>query len=157
MAVFSGPAPARTDRPLIETGAKVVTVLLVEDDLEDAYLTREAFEHHRVANPLHVVRDGVEAMAFLRHADAPRPDLILLDLGLPRMDGHEVLAQVKADEDLRAIPVVVLTTSDAEADALRDHFPRADAYVTKPIDFDAFTDTVRSFDDFFVAVVRSLA
>jgi len=157
VADFSGPAPARTDRPLIETGAKVVTVLLVEDDLEDAYLTREAFEHHRVANPLHVVRDGVEAMAFLRRTDAPRPDLILLDLGLPRMDGHEVLARVKADEDLRAIPVVVLTTSDTEADALRDHFPQADAYVTKPIDFDAFAGTVRSFDDFFLAVVRSTA
>ena len=142
---------------MIEPDAKVVTVLLVEDDLEDAYMTREAFEHHKVANPLHVVRDGIEAMAFLRRADSPRPDLILLDLGLPRMDGHEVLAQVKADEDLRTIPVVVLTTSDAEGEALRGLLPHADAYVTKPIDFDAFTDTVRSFDDFFVAVVRSLA
>ncbi|HEX6347451.1 response regulator [Umezawaea sp.] len=143
----------------METSAKVVTVLLVEDDLEDAFMTQEAFEHHRVANPLHVVRDGVEAMAFLRrtgeHTDAPRPDLILLDLGLPRMDGHEVLAQVKSDDGLRTIPVVVLTTSDAEGDALRGHLPRADAYVTKPIDFQAFTGTVREFDDFFVAVVRS--
>lgn len=128
MAGFSGPAPVRTDRPLIETSAKVVTVLLVEDGLEDASMTQEAFEHHRVATPPHVVRDGVEAMAFPRrigeHADAPRPDLILLDLGLPRMDGYEVLAQIKSDEGLRTIPVVVLTTSDAEGDALRGH-PRA--------------------------------
>jgi CheY-like chemotaxis protein len=146
------------DPVVIGTPAKMVNVLLVEDDAGDALMIQEAFEHHEVANPLHVVRDGVEAMAFLhrtgQYADAPRPDLILLDLNLPLLDGHEVLARVKSDENLRAIPVVMLTTSDSEEDVLRSYHLHANAYVTKPVDFEAFTRVIRKIDDFFVAVVR---
>ncbi|WNV84384.1 response regulator [Umezawaea sp. Da 62-37] len=136
----------------------VVDVLLVEDDPGDALMTQEAFEHHKIKNSLHIVRDGVEALQFLRregeHANAPRPGLILLDLNLPRMDGREVLAEVKADERLRSIPVVVLTTSEAEEDILRSYNLHANAYVTKPVDFDRFIEVVRQIDDFFVTVVK---
>ncbi|MBB5956883.1 CheY-like chemotaxis protein [Saccharothrix tamanrassetensis] len=136
----------------------VVDVLLVEDDPGDALMTQEAFEHHKIRNQLHVVRDGVEALEFLRregeHADAPRPGLILLDLNLPKMDGREVLAEVKADQSLRSIPVVVLTTSEAEEDILRSYNLHANAYVTKPVDFDRFIEVVRQIDDFFVTVVK---
>ncbi|GAB3093501.1 response regulator [Isoptericola nanjingensis] len=135
-----------------------IEVLLVEDDPGDVLMTREAFEEHKVANRLSVVADGVSAMAFLRkegeHAQAPTPDLILLDLNLPRMDGREVLAAVKADERLKHIPVVVLTTSEAEEDVLRSYSLHANAYVTKPVDFDRFIQVVRQIDDFFVTVVR---
>ncbi|WP_309112277.1 response regulator [Saccharothrix sp.] len=136
----------------------VVDVLLVEDDPGDALMTQEAFEHHKIRNQLHVVRDGVEALEFLRregkYADAPRPGLVLLDLNLPKVDGREVLAQVKADESLRTIPVVVLTTSEAEEDILRSYNLHANAYVTKPVDFDRFIEVVRQIDDFFVTVVK---
>ena len=136
----------------------VIDVLLVEDDPGDALMTQEAFEHHKIRNTLHVVKDGVEALAFLRRegefAEAPRPGLILLDLNLPRKDGREVLAEVKADADLRHIPVVVLTTSDAEEDILRSYSLHANAYVTKPVDFDRFIEVVRQIDDFFVTVVK---
>ncbi len=136
----------------------VIDVLLVEDDPGDALMTQEAFEHHKIRNSLHIVRDGVEALQFLRregeHADAPRPGLILLDLNLPRMDGREVLAEVKADERFRSIPVVVLTTSEAEEDILRSYNLHANAYVTKPVDFDRFIEVVRQIDDFFVTVVK---
>jgi CheY-like chemotaxis protein len=136
----------------------VISVLLVEDDPGDVVLIREAFEDNKVHNTLHVVSDGVEAMAFLRnegeHAAAPRPDLVLLDLNLPRMDGREVLAEVKADPDLRTIPVVVLTTSEAEEDVLRSYDLHANAYVTKPVDFERFIEVVRQIDDFFVSVVK---
>lgn len=136
----------------------VIDVLLVEDDPGDALMTQEAFEHHKIRNTLHVVKDGVEALAFLRregeYADAPRPGLILLDLNLPRKDGREVLAEVKADAELRHIPVVVLTTSDAEEDILRSYSLHANAYVTKPVDFDRFIEVVRQIDDFFVTVVK---
>jgi CheY-like chemotaxis protein len=136
----------------------VISVLLVEDDPGDVVLTREAFEDNKVHNALHVVSDGVEAMAFLRnegeHAAAPRPDLVLLDLNLPRMDGREVLAAVKADPGLRTIPIVVLTTSQAEEDVLRSYELHANAYVTKPVDFERFIEVVRQIDDFFVSVVR---
>ena len=119
----------------------VIDVLLVEDDPGDVLMTREAFEEHKLRNNLHVVNDGVEAVEFLRregrYADAPRPGLILLDLNLPRKDGREVLAEIKADESLRAIPVVVLTTSEAEEDVLRSYDLHANAYVTKPVDFGA--------------------
>ena len=136
----------------------VIDVLLVEDDPGDALMTQEAFEHHKIRNTLHVVKDGVEALAFLRRegefADAPKPGLILLDLNLPRKDGREVLAEVKADAELRHIPVVVLTTSDAEEDILRSYSLHANAYVTKPVDFDRFIEVVRQIDDFFVTVVK---
>ncbi|MET8762987.1 response regulator [Lentzea sp. NPDC004782] len=141
-----------------ETPLTVIDVLLVEDDPGDALMTQEAFEHHKIRNTLHVVKDGVEALAFLRregeYADAPRPGLILLDLNLPRKDGREVLAEVKADAELRSIPVVVLTTSDAEEDILRSYSLHANAYVTKPVDFERFIEVVRQIDDFFVTVVK---
>jgi CheY-like chemotaxis protein len=137
---------------------RVVDVLLVEDDPGDVLMTREAFTDFKVHNRLHVATNGVDAMAFLRregeHADAPTPDLILLDLNLPRMDGREVLAAIKGDEVLRQIPVVVLTTSDAEEDVVRSYSLHANAYVTKPVDFERFIEVVRQIDEFFVTVVR---
>ena len=136
----------------------VIDVLLVEDDPGDVLLIEEAFADNKVRNRLHVVSDGVEALAFLRregdHANAPQPDLVLLDLNLPRKDGREVLAEVKGDEALRHIPVVVLTTSKAEEDVLRSYKLHANAYVTKPVDFDRFIDVVRQIDEFFVTVVK---
>lgn len=136
----------------------MIHVLLVEDDPGDVLITREAFAENKVRNHLNVVTDGVKALQFLRreadYADAPRPDLILLDLNLPRMDGHEVLAAIKSDTDLQRIPVVVLTTSDAEEDVLRSYDLHANAYVTKPVDFERFLGVVRQIDDFFVTVVK---
>jgi CheY-like chemotaxis protein len=135
-----------------------IDVLLVEDDDGDVLMTREAFEHHKLRNQLHVVPDGVEALAFLRgegeHAGAPRPGLILLDLNLPRKDGREVLEEIKSDETLRSIPVVVLTTSQAEEDILRSYNLHANAYVAKPVDFERFIEVIRQIDDFFVSVVK---
>jgi len=135
-----------------------IDVLLVEDDAGDVLLIREAFEHNKVHNNLAVVADGVEAIEFLRregaHRTAERPDLILLDLNLPRKDGREVLAEVKNDPDLRSIPVVVLTTSKAEEDVLRSYDLHANAYVTKPVDFERFIEVVRQIDEFFVSVVK---
>ena len=140
------------------TRLDVVDVLLVEDDDGDVLMTREAFEHHKIRNKLHVVQDGEEALQFLHregpYADAPRPGLILLDLNLPRRDGREVLAELKADPELRVIPVVVLTTSEAEEDILRSYTLHANAYVSKPVDFDRFIDVIRQIDDFFVTVVK---
>jgi CheY-like chemotaxis protein len=137
---------------------KAIEVLLVEDDPGDVLMTREAFADHKLSNVLHVVDNGVDAMAFLRregeYADAPRPDLMLLDLNLPRMDGREVLAAIKADDDLCSIPVVVLTTSEAEEDVLRSYRLHANAYVTKPVDFERFLEVVRQIDQFFVTVVK---
>jgi len=136
----------------------MIHVLLVEDDPGDVIITREAFAENKVRNQLSVVTDGVKALQFLRReaefGDAPRPDLILLDLNLPRMDGHEVLANIKSDLDLQRIPVVVLTTSDAEEDVLRSYELHANAYVTKPVDFQRFLSVVRQIDDFFVTVVK---
>jgi CheY-like chemotaxis protein len=135
-----------------------IEVLLVEDDPGDVLMTREAFEDYKVSNRLHVVNDGAEAMEFLRrkgeHAEAPRPDLVLLDLNLPRMDGREVLQAIKSDPELASIPVVVLTTSEAEEDVLRSYSLHANAYVTKPVDFERFITVVRQIDEFFVTVVR---
>jgi CheY-like chemotaxis protein len=135
-----------------------IDVLLVEDDPGDVLMTREAFEDYKIRNTLHVVTNGVEAMAFLRkegeYAEAPTPDLILLDLNLPKMDGREVLAAVKDDPALRSIPVVVLTTSEAEEDVVRSYSLHANAYVTKPVDFERFVSVVQQIDDFFVSVVR---
>jgi CheY-like chemotaxis protein len=136
----------------------MIQILLVEDDPGDVLITREAFAENKVRNHLSVVSDGEAAMAFLRReegfANAPRPDLILLDLNLPRKAGHEVLAEIKSDSDLQRIPVVVLTTSDAEEDILRSYELHANAYVTKPVDFDCFLNVVRQIDEFFVTVVR---
>jgi len=131
----------------------VISVLLVEDDPGDVVLIQEAFEHNKVRNRLHVVGDGVEAMNFLRNG-GERPDLILLDLNLPRKDGREVLAEIKSDPELRSIPVVVLTTSKAEEDILRSYDLHANAYVTKPDDFNRFIEVVRQIDEFFVTVVK---
>jgi CheY-like chemotaxis protein len=135
-----------------------IEVLLVEDDPGDVLLIREAFDYNKVHNNLNVVNDGEQALAYLRRedgfADALRPDLILLDLNLPRKDGREVLAEVKADEALRTIPIVVLTTSEAEEDVLRSYELHANAYVTKPVDFQCFVAIVRQIDEFFVSVVR---
>jgi len=135
-----------------------IDVLLVEDDPADELITREAFEHNKIGNTLHVVRDGEEALDFLyrraKHADAVRPDLILLDLNLPKYDGREVLQQIKNDENLAAIPVVVLTTSSAEEDIMRSYRLHANAYVTKPVDLDQFMAAIRQIDDFFLTVVR---
>ena len=136
----------------------VVDVLLVEDDPGDVVLIKEAFEFNKVHNALHVVSDGVQALDFLYrrngHEGAPRPDLVLLDLNLPRKDGREVLEEVKADKDLRTFPIVVLTTSEAEEDILRSYDLHANAYVTKPVDFERFIEVVRLIDDFFVTVVK---
>ncbi|MGW1467255.1 response regulator [Streptomyces sp. NPDC002308] len=135
-----------------------IEVLLVEDDPGDELMTREAFEDNKIRNTLHVVRDGQEALDFLYrrgpHAQAPRPDLILLDLNLPKYDGRQVLEQIKSDAELATIPVVVLTTSSAEEDILRSYKLHANAYVTKPVDLDQFIAAVRQIDDFFVTVVR---
>jgi CheY-like chemotaxis protein len=137
---------------------EMIDVLLVEDDPGDVLLIEEAFADNKVRNRLHTVADGVEALQFLRregeYANAPQPDLVLLDLNLPRMDGREVLAEVKADETLQQIPIVVLTTSKAEEDVLRSYKLHANAYVTKPVDFDRFIEVVRQIDEFFVTVVK---
>jgi CheY-like chemotaxis protein len=141
-----------------EDSSLPIEVLLVEDDPGDVLMTQEAFDEHKVRNKLNVVHDGEEALSYLRRegpfADAPRPDLILLDLNLPRVDGREVLQVIKNDEDLRRIPVVVLTTSQADEDILRSYSLHANAYVTKPVDFDRFIAVVRQIDEFFVTVVK---
>lgn len=138
--------------------AQPAEVLLVEDDAGDELMTREAFEDNKIGNTLHVVRDGLEALDFLYrrgdHTGAPRPDLILLDLNLPKYDGRQVLEQIKTDPDLSHIPVVVLTTSAAEEDILRSYKLHANAYVTKPVDLDQFIRAIQQIDDFFVTVVK---
>lgn len=135
-----------------------IEILLVEDSPSDIDLTREALEDTRVHNNLSVVTDGVEALEFLRHegqyADAPHPDLILLDLNLPGMDGREVLAEIKRDPRLLRIPVVVVTSSEAERDVARSYDLHANCYVTKPVDLTQFVQVVRSIEDFWLAVVR---
>ena len=137
---------------------EIVDVLLVEDDPGDALIVREAFDHYQIRNTLHVVTDGEQALRFVRRAgeftDAPRPGLIMLDLNLPRRDGLEVLAELKADPALRVIPVVILTTSRSEEDVLRSYSLHANAYVTKPVEFERFMDAIRQIDNFFVTVVR---
>jgi CheY-like chemotaxis protein len=135
-----------------------ITVLLVEDDPGDVLITREALAEAKVLHNLIVIDNGESAVAYLRqegeNAGAVRPDLIFLDLNLPRLDGHEVLARIKADEELRHIPVVVLTTSSADEDVLRSYDLHANAYVTKPVNLDAFMSVVRQIDDFFLTVAR---
>ncbi len=138
--------------------ADLVSVLLVEDDPGDVLLIREAFQDNKVGNELAVVSDGVEALQYLRgegaHAGAARPDLVLLDLNLPRKSGAEVLAEIKDDPALATIPVVVLTTSSSEEDVLRSYRNHANAFITKPVDFERFRDVVHQIDDFFIGVVR---
>jgi CheY-like chemotaxis protein len=142
----------------IKHDGTLIEVLLVEDDPGDVLMTQEAFEEHKVRNRLTVVSDGAEALAYLRregrYADAVRPDLILLDLNLPKRDGREVLAEIKKDEDLGRIPVVVLTTSAADEDIVRSYQLHANAYVTKPVDFDRFISVIRPIAEFFVSVVK---
>ena len=139
------------------TQARPVEILLVEDSPTDVLLAAEALQQAKVINNLHVVRDGVEAIAYLRreglHSDAPRPDLVLLDLNLPRKDGREVLAEVKADPLLKQIPIVVLTTSKAEEDVLASYGHHANCYITKPVDFGQFANVVRQVESFWFAVV----
>jgi two-component system, chemotaxis family, response regulator Rcp1 len=135
-----------------------IEVLLVEDSPGDVRLTREAFRDANGAIHLNVANDGVEAMAFLRktgkHVDAPRPDLILLDLNLPKMDGREVLAHIKDDESLRLIPTVILTTSDSEADIAKSYQLQANCYLSKPVQLDAFESLVKSINDFWLVKVK---
>jgi CheY-like chemotaxis protein len=137
--------------------SRVIDVLLVEDDEGDVLMTKEAFEYHKIRNRLHVVSDGEQALQFLRrigaYADAPRPGLILLDVNLPRRSGLEVLAELKRDEELLVIPVVMLTTSRAEEDILRSYSLHANAFVTKPVDFEHFIEAIRQIDNFFLTLV----
>ena len=135
-----------------------IQVLLVEDSPGDVRLTQEAFRMANNSIQLHVAADGVEAMAFLRqegvHVQAPRPDLILLDLNLPRMDGREVLAHIKEDDSLKLIPTVILTTSDAEADIVKSYQLQANCYLNKPVQLDAFENLVKSINDFWLTKVK---
>ncbi len=139
------------------SAGRPVEILLVEDNPGDVRLTIEALREGKVQNRLHVAEDGVKALAFLRregtYADAPRPDLILLDLNLPRKDGREVLADIKADDRLKAIPVVILTTSKADEDIARSYQLNANCYVTKPVDLDQFITVVQSIENFWFAIV----
>ena len=138
--------------------ARLIEVLLVEDDAGDVLLVRESFDEHKVGNNLSVVSDGVEAIEFLRaegrFAGAQRPDLVLLDLNLPRKNGIEVLAEIKNDPQLATIPVVVLTTSEASEDVISSYELHANAYITKPVDFERFRHIVHQIDEFFVGVVK---
>jgi CheY-like chemotaxis protein len=135
-----------------------IEVLLVEDNPGDAQLTSIALEDSKISVNLHVVEDGVEAMTFLRkqenYANAPHPDIILLDLNLPKKDGREVLAEIKADDKLRRIPVVVLTTSQSESDILKAYNLSANCFITKPVDFDQFVKIVQSIENFWFAIVK---
>jgi chemotaxis family two-component system response regulator Rcp1 len=135
-----------------------IEILMVDDSMGDVRLAQEALKEARVRNRLSVVHDGEQAMAFLRrkdgYAEAPRPDLVLLDLNMPRMDGREVLAEIKGDPALRSIPVVVLTTSEAEADIVKAYDLHANAYITKPVDLEAFLDAVKVVEEFWLTVVR---
>jgi two-component system, chemotaxis family, response regulator Rcp1 len=137
--------------------SRPIEILLVEDNPGDARLTREALREGKIRNNLHHARDGVEALAFLRregeYAKAPTPDLVLLDLNLPRKDGREVLAEMKQDRRLRTIPVVVLTTSEAENDIVRSYELHANCYITKPVDLEKFIEIVREIESFWLAVV----
>lgn len=138
--------------------ADLISVLLVEDDPGDVVLIEEAFADHKIGNGLTVVSDGVEAMRYIRgeepYAGRERPDLILLDLNLPRKSGAEVLAEIKSDPQLTTIPIVVLSTSESEEDVLRSYRQHANAYITKPVDFDSFRQVVHQIDDFFIGVVK---
>jgi CheY-like chemotaxis protein len=141
-----------------ETAATPIEILLVEDSAGDVRLTKEALRDAKVQNNLHVASDGLEAIAFLfrqgKHANAPRPDLILLDLNLPKKGGREVLEEIKQDPNLKTIPVVILTTSSAEVDILRSYQLHANCYITKPVDLDQFMKVVRTIDNFWLSIVK---
>ena len=141
-------------KPFIEP----IEILLVEDNAGDVDLTREALKNGKLCNTLHVVRDGEAAMAFLRrkgkYADAPRPDLVLLDLNLPKKDGREVLGEIKSDEDLKCIPVVILTISKSEEDIFKSYNLHANCYITKPIDLNQFIRVVQAIEDFWFTIVK---
>lgn len=141
-----------------ENDGSPIDILLIEDNPGDVRLTREALREGKVRNNLHVEPDGIEGLAYLRregkHAGATRPDMILLDLNLPKMDGKAVLAEIKKDDDLRRIPVVVLTTSKAEEDIVRSYDLHANCYITKPVDLAQFIDVVRSIEDFWLSIVK---
>lgn len=142
----------------VMTNAKAVEILLVEDNPGDARLTEEAFKDSRLLNSMHRVSDGVEALAYLRqegqYAKSARPDIILLDLNMPRKDGREVLAEIKEDPELKSIPVVVLTTSDADTDVMKSYELHANCYITKPVDLEKFMHIVQRIEDFWLAIVR---
>ena len=135
-----------------------IDILLVDDDLADVKLTKRALKSGRVANNLHVTNDGVEAMAFLRgegqFAGAPRPDLVLLDLNMPRKDGREVLEEIKSDEQLKTIPVVILTTSDADDDVTKSYSRHANSYITKSLDIEQFNSAICAVTDYWFSVVK---
>ncbi len=137
---------------------RAIEILLVEDNPGDVRLTQEALKENKIRNNLHVAKDGVEAMQFLRrmkgYENTPRPDLILLDLNLPKKDGREVLAEIKTDEKLRAIPVVILTTSDAEDDVAKSYDMHANCYVRKPIDLNRFIEVVKIIENFWLSIVE---
>jgi chemotaxis family two-component system response regulator Rcp1 len=141
-----------------ESRTRKIEILLVEDSPGDVRLTREALREGKVLNELQVVGDGVEALDYLfkrnQHVGAPRPDLILLDLNLPKKDGREVLSEIKTDNALKRIPVVVLTTSQSEEDVLRTYDLHANCYIPKPVDFERFIEVVRSIDAFWLTVVK---
>ena len=138
--------------------SKPIEILLIEDNAGDARLAREALRDAKVANKLNWVADGVEGLAYLRregkHENAPRPDLILLDLNLPRKDGREVLSEIKADDKLKRIPVVILTTSQAEEDILKAYHLNANCYISKPVDLDQFIKVVKCIEDFWLTIVK---
>ena len=142
----------------METICEPIEILLVEDNPGDVRLTQEVLKDGKVRNNMHVVKDGVDAISFLQqtgeYADAPRPDIILLDLNLPKKDGREVLADIKADPDLKNIPIVVLTTSSAEQDIFRSYDLHANCYITKPVDLDQFIRVIRSIEDFWLTIVK---
>ncbi len=141
-----------------KTIGKPIEILLVEDNPGDVRLTEEALKEGKVLNKLHMVEDGIEALAFLNqegsYADAPRPELILLDLNLPKKDGRDVLAEIKGNGDLKRIPVVVLTTSRSEQDILKSYDLNANCYITKPVDLDQFISVVRSINEFWLSIVK---
>ena len=143
---------------MVEEKERMIDILMVEDSESDLKLAQIALRNARLLNQLNFVQDGVEAMRYLRreggYGDAPRPDIILLDLNLPKKNGHEVLAEIRADDGLRSIPVVVLTTSDSDHDVLKSYELSANCFITKPVDMGKFMEVVRSLEHFWVKIVR---
>ncbi len=145
-------------KPQDTPSVRPIQILLIEDDLADIKLTKRALENERILNDIHVVRDGVEAMQFLRreeeYENVPRPDLILLDLNMPRKDGRETLHEIKTDPELKTIPVVVMTTSEDESDVSRSYLEHANSYITKPVDMDQFKHVVQVINAYWFSVVK---